>query len=50
MTDVMQGVRILEVAEEDVYLHWMDIRRAFRDSAAVGALRPTHLRGYKEAG
>ena len=39
--------RILEVAPKDVYLHWMEIRRAFRDSAAVGALRPTHLRGYK---
>ena len=39
--------RILEVVEEEVYLHWMKVRRAFRDSAAVGALRPTHLRGYK---
>jgi len=39
--------RILEVADEEVYEHWMKVRRAFRDSAAVGALRPTHLRGYK---
>lgn len=39
--------RILEVADEEVYEHWMRVRRAFRDSAAVGALRPTHLRGYK---
>jgi len=39
--------RILEVADEEVYEHWIKVRRAFRDSAAVGALRPTHLRGYK---
>lgn len=39
--------RILDVVEEEVYEHWMKVRRAFRDSAAVGALRPTHLRGYK---
>jgi len=39
--------QILEVVDEEVYLHWMKVRRAFRDSAAVGALRPTHLRGYK---
>jgi hypothetical protein len=38
---------LLEVVDEAVYLHWMKIRRAFRDSAAVGALRPTHLRAYK---
>lgn len=39
--------RILEVVDEEVYEHWVKVRRAFRDSAAVGALRPTHLRGYK---
>jgi phosphoethanolamine N-methyltransferase len=39
--------RILEVVDEEIYQHWMKVRRAFRDSAAVGALRPTHLRGYK---
>ena len=39
--------RILEVVDEQIYQHWMKIRRAFRDSAVVGALRPTHLRGYK---
>ena len=39
--------RILEVVDEEVYEHWMKVRRAFRDSAVVGALRPTHLRGYK---
>ena len=39
--------RILEVVDEEVYQHWMKVRQAFRDSASVGALRPTHLRGYK---
>lgn len=41
--------RILEVVDEQIYHHWMKIRRAFRDSALAGALRPTHLRGYKPA-
>ena len=39
--------QILEVVDEDIYQHWMKVRRAFRDSAAAGALRPTHLRGFK---
>lgn len=39
--------QILEVVNEDVYRHWLKVRRAFRDSAAAGVLRPTHLRGYK---
>ena len=39
--------RILEVVDEEVYQHWMKVRRAFRDSAGAGVLRPTHLRGYK---
>ena len=39
--------QILEVVDEDVYRHWMKVRQAFRDSGRVGALRPTHLRGFK---
>lgn len=39
--------RILEVVDEAVYRHWIEIRRAIRDSASAGVLRPTHLRGYK---
>jgi hypothetical protein len=38
---------ILQVADEEIYEHWLNVRRALRDSVRVGALRPTHLRGYK---
>lgn len=39
--------RLLEAVGEDLYLRWLEVRRAIRDSANVGALRPTHLRGFK---
>ncbi len=39
--------RILEVVDEKVYESWMDVRRALRDAVTVGAMRPTHIRGYK---
>ena len=39
--------RILEVVDEKVYEKWLDVRRALRDAVGVGALRPTHIRGYK---
>ncbi len=32
---------------EEIYAHWVLVRRALADAVAVGALRPTHLRGYK---
>jgi phosphoethanolamine N-methyltransferase len=39
--------RLLEAVGEDLYLRWLEVRRAIRDSVNVGALRPTHLRGIK---
>jgi SAM-dependent methyltransferase len=39
--------RLLEAVGEDLYLRWLEVRRALRDCANVGALRPTHLRGFK---
>jgi SAM-dependent methyltransferase len=39
--------RLLEVLHEDVYQHWLEVRRASRDAVNAGALRPTHLRGFK---
>ena len=39
--------RVIGVSDEDTYNHWLKVRRALRDSVVVGALRPTHLRGYK---
>jgi hypothetical protein len=41
--------RLLEVVDEDLYQHWLKVRRALRDAVNVGALRPTHLRGYRSA-
>jgi phosphoethanolamine N-methyltransferase len=37
----------LQVVDEAVYRHWLNVRRALAESVAAGALRPTHLRGYK---
>jgi hypothetical protein len=34
---------------EEIYAHRVLVRRALADAVAVGALRPTHLRGYKLA-
>lgn len=42
--------RIIEVSDEETYGKWLTVRRALRDSALAGALRPTHLRGYKTTG
>jgi hypothetical protein len=39
--------RIVEASDEDTYHHWLKVRKALRDSVATGALRPTHLRGFK---
>jgi len=38
---------VLEVVDEDTYEYWMKVRRAIRDATGVGALRPTHVRGFK---
>ncbi len=38
---------MLKVVDGDIYAHWLNVRRALADSVAAGALRPTHLRGYK---
>lgn len=38
---------LIEAVGEDIYGHWLLVRRALADAVAVGALRPTHLRGYK---
>ena len=39
--------KLLEVVDEDVYEHWLEVRRALRDAVNAGAMRPTHLRGFK---
>lgn len=42
--------RIVEVSDLETYERWLKVRRLPRDSAKDGALRPTHLRGFKAAG
>jgi SAM-dependent methyltransferase len=39
--------RLIDAAGEEIYFHWLKVRQAHVDSVAVGALRPTHLRGFK---
>jgi hypothetical protein len=39
--------RLLEIVDQETYLHWVEIRRSLRDATNSGALRPTHLRGYR---
>lgn len=38
---------IVEAAGEEMTEHWIKVRRALAEAAAVGALRPTHLRGRR---
>ncbi|MBE9098785.1 methyltransferase domain-containing protein [Vacuolonema iberomarrocanum] len=39
--------RLLDAVDHDIYQHWLELRRALRDTVNVGALRPTHLRAFK---
>ena len=39
--------RLLEAVGKDLYVRWLEVRGVLRDSVNVGALRPTHLRGFK---
>ena len=39
--------RIAEAAGEQMTEHWIKVRRALAEATAVGALRPTHLRGRR---
>ena len=39
--------KVIEVSDEETYNRWVKMRRALRDSVVAGALRPTHLRGFK---
>jgi len=41
--------RLIDAAGEEIYQHWLKVRQAHVDAVAVGALRPTHLRGFKPA-
>ena len=38
---------IIDVAGEETYAHWLQVRRMLARSVANGSLRPTHLRGRK---
>jgi phosphoethanolamine N-methyltransferase len=40
---------VLDVVDQSTYENWMKVRRAIRDATGAGALRPTHMRGFKPA-
>ncbi len=49
-TDQVEGPlrdQLIDAVGEEIYAHWVQVRRALADAVAVGALRPTHLRGFK---
>ncbi len=39
--------RLIAAVGEEIYAHWSDVREALAGAVAAGALRPTHLRGFK---
>ena len=39
--------RLLDLVDQEIYDHWLAVRRALAAAVSDGALRPTHLRGYK---
>ena len=39
--------RVIEIAGEETYAAWLKVRRALSESVVAGAMRPTHLRGFK---
>ena len=41
--------QLIDAVGEEIYALWVQGRRALAGAVAVGALRPTHLRGYKLA-
>ena len=41
--------QLIEAVGEDIYGHWLQVRRALAGAVFAGALRPTHLRGTKPA-
>lgn len=40
---------LVEAVGEELYLHWLEVRRALSDAVIDGSLRPTHLRGVRPA-
>ena len=46
VTGPLRG-RLIDAVGEELYHHWVDVRRATADAVAAGALRPTHLRGIR---
>ena len=39
--------QLVEAAGEEIYAHWVKVRRGLADATKAGGLRPTHLRGKK---
>ena len=41
--------QLIEAVGEELWSHWIKVKRALADAASAGGLRPTHLRGFKYA-
>jgi len=39
--------QLTDTVGEEIYGHWLTVRRSLADAVAAGGLRPTHLRGIK---
>jgi ubiquinone/menaquinone biosynthesis C-methylase UbiE len=39
--------QLIEAVGEELWSHWIKVKRAMADAASAGGLRPTHLRGFK---
>lgn len=39
--------QLLELVDAEIYWSWLEVRKALAATTEDGALRPTHLRGYK---
>ncbi len=39
--------QLIDAVGEDIYNHWLAVRRSLAAATAAGGLRPTHLRGFK---
>lgn len=39
--------QLIDAVGEELWSHWIKVKRALADAASAGGLRPTHLRGFK---
>ena len=40
---------VIDSCGEEIYLHWLEVRRSLSAAVSAGGLRPTHLRCFRPA-